>query len=137
MSLTFTLDRRGRWYTRWPEERLGLILGGSASGPDPRLQATLEDVLARWPVVKAEISGFAASLTAGHHIPLDPPSLGGFDARTCGFGGELWYLAIAVPDPAAPTRVEVTFYTGEPDGYATYIAVLVDGRPTAITAFAS
>jgi hypothetical protein len=42
-----------------------------------------------------------------------------------------------VTAPDAPGRVEVTFYTGYPDGYATYRVVLEDGRPVRVTAFAS
>jgi hypothetical protein len=137
MLLDLTRDRRGRWSARWREEKLGVVVAGDEHGPDPRHRATLGGVLTRWSEVKAEVARFAAALQPGDHVALDPPSLGGFDPSVCGFSGDLFFQAIAVDDPAAPDRVTVTFYTGYPDGYATYVATVVDGRAVGITAFAS
>lgn len=137
-ALPFELVFRGAtWHGRWVAEKLGVVVGGTPARPDPALLATARDVIARWPEHRQAIATFVRGLAADHHVPLDPPTLGGFAARTCGFGGELAFEAIAVTEVAAPRRVLVTFYTGYPDGYATFEVVLEHGTPTAVSAFAS
>jgi hypothetical protein len=125
----------GVWRARW--EKLTVEIGGTTEAPDAACLATLGDVVARWTEVRQTIAAYCRGLAPEHHVPLDPASVGGFAARSCGFHDELYYESLAVPDPGAPGRVEVTFYTGYPDGYATYEIVLDGGVPTALSAFAS
>jgi hypothetical protein len=127
----------GRWRGRWVEARLFLVVAGSAEAPDPALLVSLRDALARWSEIQAAISAFVAALPPEHHVPLDPPSLGGFAARSCGFDEALGFDSLSFTDPDTPERAVVTFCTGLPDGYASYAVTLVAGRPTKISAFAS
>lgn len=113
------------------------MVAGADASPNPTHEATLRALVDRWPEVKRAIARFAAELSPDHHVPLDPPTLGGFAAKDCGFDQELYFETIIVTDVDAPERARVTFYTGYPDGYATFETVLVAGKPTAITAFAS
>lgn len=137
MQLDLRLGRAGRWFTRWREEELFLYVAGPDEAPDAGLVAALQAVVDRWPEVRAQVTRFAAALAPDAHIPLEPASWGGFRAGDCGFQGKLWFGSISAPDPAQPARVEVTFSTGEPDGYASFRAELIDGVITGITAFAS
>ena len=77
------------------------------------------------------------ALAADTRIPLETDPHWCFNARDCGFDGQLFYQTIAVTDRDAPTRASVTFYTGLPDGYATYRVMLESGQPLSITAFPS
>lgn len=127
----------GVWRGYWAEEKVGVEVGGTEEAPTGSLMATLGDVIARWAEVKQAIAAFVRGLAPDHHVPLDPPSHGGFAARSCGFDGDLVFQSIDVTTPDAPRRVVVTFYTGYPDGYATYALVLDGGAPTEISAYAS
>lgn len=131
------LRANNQWSGFWRDEKIRLVVAGTRERPDPEHAATLRRMVETWADVKRSIAGFVAALAAGEHVALEPASLGGFAAANCGFDEELAFESIAVPDPDAPGRVEVTFYTGYPDGYATYRVVLVDGRPVGVTAFAS
>lgn len=126
-----------RWRDYWREAKVGLVVAGDAQGPDPALEATMQQVVDRWDAVKRTVSEYVAALAADEHVALEPASLGGFAAGNCGFDGELFFESISVIALDEPTRVELTFYTGYPDGYATYCVVLVDGRPVEVTSFAS
>lgn len=126
--------RRDRWHARWAAEKVGVSVEGTEAGPSAALLATLHDAIARWPELRQAIATFVRGLAPDHHVPLDPPTLGGFAARSCGFGAELAFESITV---TAADHVAVTFYTGYPDGYATYEVVLEHGTPTAVSAFAS
>lgn len=136
--LPFQLSfRKGTWRTRWTEEKLFIIVGGTEEAPDDSRLATLGDVVATWPKVQQTIATYVRGLAANHHVPLDPPTRGGFAADTCGFDSNPAFVSITVADPDSPNRVVVTFYTGYPDGYATYAVTLDHGTPTAVSAFAS
>jgi hypothetical protein len=137
--LPFKLDLRGdgTWRSRWAEERLFIVVGGTEEAPAAPLVETLRDVVSRWAEVKDAIATFVRGLPSGHHVPLDPATRGGFSAGTCGFDQELAFDSIAVRSLESPRRVVVTFYTGYPDGYATYALVLERGVPTEVSAFAS
>jgi hypothetical protein len=135
LDLVFRSD--GTWRDYWREQKLFLAVAGTPDAPAPAQVATLRDVLARWPEVQQTITAFVRGLASGEHVPLEPASLGGFAARSCGFDQELVFSSISVTDASSPHHVHVTFYTGYPDGYATYAVVLADGVPTAISAFAS
>jgi hypothetical protein len=126
-----------RWRSFWRDAKVQLAVAGTQEAPHPELEATLRGVTAAWPDVQRTIAEFVAALAGSEHVPLEPATLGGFAARTCGFEGALSFESISVTAPDAPGRVEVTFYTGYPDGYATYRVVLEDGRPVRVTAFAS
>jgi hypothetical protein len=125
------------WHDRWREQKLFLEVAGTPEAPDPASLATLQDVIARWPEVQQTIRTYVRGLASEEHVPLDPSSLGGFSARVCGFDKELVFSSISVEDAARPHCVQVTFYTGYPDGYATYEIVLDHGVPTEISAYAS
>ncbi|HVK88217.1 MAG TPA: hypothetical protein VM513_29055 [Kofleriaceae bacterium] len=137
--LPFELVYRGKglWRTRWTEEQLFIAVGGTEAAPAAPLVDTLRDVVTRWGQVKETIATFVRGLASGHHVPLDPSSLGGFAARSCGFDQPLSFESISVKFPELPHRVVVTFYTGYPDGYATYAVTIDNGVPTAVSAFAS
>ncbi len=139
MSLPFELVFRdkGAWRGYWAAEKVGVEVSGTEVGPTPSLLATLTDVIERWTEVKQTIAAFVRGLDPEHHVPLDPPTIGGFAARTCGFDDQLYFQSIGVTAHDAPHRVEITFYTGYPDGYATYAIVLDGGAPTELSAFAS
>jgi hypothetical protein len=126
-----------RWRGYWAAEKVRIAVGGTEEAPSPSLLATLGDVISRWAELKQTIATFARGLEADHHVPLDPPTLGGFAAGSCGFDGELVFESIAVTAVDSPDRVVTTFYTGYPDGYATFEVVLDRGSPAAISAFAS
>lgn len=127
----------GMWRDRWREQQLFLVVAGSQDAPAAEHVATLRDVMARWPEVQETIRTFVRGLASGEHVPLRQAELGGFAAGSCGFDEQLSFDSILVPDLSAPRRVQVTFYTGYPDGYATYEVTLDDGVPTGIRAFAS
>jgi len=138
-ALPFELVYRGQgvWRSRWVAEQVFVVTAGTEEAPAPALMATLRGVVFGWSEFKQRIAGFAAALAADTHVPLDPASNGGFAARSCGFDQPLFFESIAVPDIDAPGRVTATFYTGYPDGYATYKVVVEDGTPTTWSAFAS
>ena len=134
-GIPFELAWRGNvWRARWLEEKLTVEVGGTEEAPAAALLDTLRDVVTRWPAVKETIATYVRGLASEHHVPLDPATIGGFAARSCGFDQELWYQGFSVD---APDRVEVIFYTGYPDGYATYSIILEHGVPTEVSAFAS
>lgn len=139
IDLPFELVLRGKgsWRGRWAAEKVGVDVGGTDEGPSAALLETLGEVIARWPELPRTIAAYVRALAPDHHVPLDPPTLGGFAARSCGFDGELVLQSISVTTPDAPRRVVVTFYTGYPDGYATYEVVLDGGTPVELSAFAS
>lgn len=125
------------WRGFWGAQKLIIEVAGTQEAPTATLLVTLRDVVARWAEVQQTIAAFARALASNEHVPLDPPTLGGFAARSCGFDQELAFSSISVSDASLPKRVCVTFYTGYPDGYATYEIVLDDGTPTAVSSFAS
>ncbi len=135
----FELVMRGKdtWTAYWASEKVRVAVAGTAQAPHPALLATLLDVTARWREVKQAIATFARGLAADHHVPLDPPTVGGFAARSCGFGEVLTFESIVATSIDAPHRALATFYTGYPDGYATFEVVLEHRVPIAISAFAS
>ena len=138
-ALAFDLAFRpdGTWRGRWNAQKLFITVAGSQDAPIATLLATLRDVISRWSEVQQTIAAFARALASDEHVPLEPRALGGFAARSCGFDQELEFSSIAVTDASSPHRVLVTFYTGYPDGYATFEVVLDHGAPTSISAFAS
>ena len=138
-AVPFELGFRDRdtWRGRWAEERLFVAVLGTREAPNPAQLETLRDAVARWPELQQAVAGFVRGLAADHHVPLVPPTLGGFAARSCGFEGELAFQSIAVTTSDAPQRVVVTFCTGYPDGYATFEVTLDRSTPTTIRAFAS
>jgi hypothetical protein len=127
----------GVWRAYWAEEKVIVEVDGTEEAPTGSLMATLADLIARWTEVKRTIAAFVRGLTPDHHVPLDPPTIGGFAARSCGFDEDLVFASIGVTTRDAPHRAEVTFYTGYPDGYATYAIVLEGETPIEISAFAS
>ena len=138
-ALPFELVPRGQgnWRGYWLAEKLFVAVGGTEEAPAAPLVDTLRDVVTRWTEVKKDIATYVRGLESGHHIPLDPSTRGGFAARSCGFDQPLTFQSISVTSPESPHRVVVTFYTGYPDGYATYAVTLDGGVPTGIGAFAS
>jgi hypothetical protein len=128
---------RSEWHAEVPGENLGLVVAGSEDSPEPALVATMNDVVRRWPEVRSAIETFVRALAADARVPLETDADWCFRAGDCGFDGELSYQTIVVADRDAPTRASVTFYTGLPDGYATYRVLLESGQPLSITAFAS
>jgi len=138
-TIPFELTPRGAgtWRGSWKEEKLRVTVAGTSDGPAPALLATLGQLVSRWAEVKQAIAAYTRALAPDHHVPLDPPTLGGFAARSCGFAGAHAFESLTVLWPEAPERAVATFYTGEPDGYATFEVVLERGLPTAISAFAS
>jgi hypothetical protein len=139
LALPFELAVRadGTWRSRWREQELFIVVGGTDDAPLAALLATLRDVVVHWPEYQQRITTFARALAGDEHVPLEPREIGGFAARSCGFDQKLSFDSIAVTDGNAPHRVRVTFYTGYPDGYATYAVVLEHGAPTSISAFAA
>jgi hypothetical protein len=137
--LPFELGPRskGLWRGRWTTEKLFIAVGGTEEAPAAPLVETLRDVVSRWTEVQEHITTFVRGLATGHHVPLDPSTLGGFAARSCGFDQPLTFQSISVESIELPHRVVVTFYTGYPDGYATYAVVLDRGVPIEVSAFAS
>jgi hypothetical protein len=139
VPLPFELASRGngRWRGYWSAEKLLVEVGGTDVAPAAPLVETLRDVIDRWPKVKEDIATFVRGLESEHHVPLDPSTLGGFAARSCGFEQPLTFQSISVESVEFPHRVDAAFYTGYPDGYATYVVILEHGVPTEIRAFAS
>lgn len=138
-AVPFELAWRGRdtWRGRWVEERLFVAVLGTEEAPSAPLMETLRNTVARWPQLRQAVAGFVRALAADHHVPLVPPTLGGFAAGSCGFEGELVFQSIAVTTSDAPQRVVVTLYTGYPDGYATFEVTLDGSTATTIRAFTS
>jgi hypothetical protein len=138
-EVPFELAFRGKgvWRAYWAEQKLVVEVSGTEEAPDRARIATLADVVARWSEVKQGIATFVRGLAPEHLVLLDPPGNGGFAARSCGFDGDLVFQGIGVTTDDAPRRVVAIFYTGHPDGYATYAVVLEGDTPTAISAFAS
>lgn len=127
----------GTWRGYWRAQKLFIAVAGTQDAPIATLLATLRDVISRWSELQQTITANARTLGSGEHVPLEPRALGGFAAGSCGFDQELVFSSIAVTDASSPHRVLVTFYTGYPDGYATFEVVLDHGAPTSISAFAS
>jgi hypothetical protein len=117
----------------WREEKVRVAVVGTDAAPHPPSVVTLREVVRRWPPIKRAIAGYVRGLAPDHHVPLDPPTRGGFAARSCCFDEELCFESLSVGEDG----VRVTFYTGYPDGYATFEVTLDDFEPTAISAFAS
>jgi hypothetical protein len=138
-DLPFELVFRGNgtWRGRWAAAKVGVEVGGTDEAPTAALLETLRDVIARWPELARTIATYVRALAPEHHVPLDPPSLGGFAARSCGFDDELVFQSTSVTIADAPRRVVATFYTGYPDGYATYEIVVDGGAVIELSAFAS
>jgi hypothetical protein len=137
--LPFELVSRGNgaWRGYWHTEKLFIAVSGTEEAPAAPLVGTLRDVVTRWTEVKDDIATFVRGLESGQHVPLDPATLGGFAVRSCGFDQPLTFQSLSVTSAELPHRVTVTFYTGYPDGYATYAVILEHGLPTEISAFAS
>jgi hypothetical protein len=124
------------WFARWTEEKINVAVVGNDEGPHPANLAALEDLVNRWPEVKRAIEAYLRSLVPDGRVPLEGGSTDWhFGASDCGFEGRLFYEVIAVIERLAPTQATVVFYTGYPDGYATYRVVLEAGRPIAISAY--
>jgi len=137
MALELTQHTDGTWRDRWREQQVFLVCAGSPEGPAPANEVTLRDVMSHWSEVQQTIATYVRGLAGEEHVPLRQADLGGFAASSCGFDQKLSFDAIRVTDLSAPRRVFVWFYTGYPDGYATYEVTLDDGVPTGIRAFAS
>jgi hypothetical protein len=137
LPFELVLHGNGSWRGRWAAKKVGAEVSVTDEAPDAALLQTLIDVIGRWTEIEQAIAAFVRALAPDHHVPLDPATVGGFAARRCGFDGDLVFESISVTTREAPRRAEVTFYTGYPDGYATYEVVLDGGTPTAISAFAS
>jgi hypothetical protein len=139
VELPFELVLRDNasWRGYWREPKLGIEVAGTQDAPIAPLLDTLRDVIARWSEVQQTIAAFVRALASDEHVPLQPATIGGFAARTCRFDQELYFSSISVTDASSPQRVHVTFYTGYPDGYATFEIVLDGGAPSSISAFAS
>lgn len=138
-GLPFELVARpnGTWRGHWAVEKVSIAVAGDDEAPAAALVDSLRAVVERWDDVKAAIAAFVRGLDGGDHVPLQPASRGGFAARSCGFEQPLAFEAIKALWPDVPGRVEASFYTGYPDGYATYAVVLDGGVPVALSAFAS
>lgn len=138
-ALPFELVYRGNnvWRGYWAAEKLSVAIVGDELAPVPAALATVGALIARWAGVTADIAAFARALDGQHHVALDPASRGGFAARTCGFDQPLAFESLSVKSADAPARAVATFYTGFPDGYASYAVTLDGGTPVAISAFAS
>ncbi|MDX2093348.1 MAG: hypothetical protein SFX73_36225 [Kofleriaceae bacterium] len=121
---------RGDWVGTWNEGRIRVRVEGAVDAPNAGQVARLTALVDRWAEVSAEIAAFGRALD---RVVLQAPLQGGFASSSCGFDGELFYEAIMVREE----DVRVTFYTGYPDGYATFEARLHEGRVVEITAFAS
>jgi len=128
---------KGIWRAYWPAEEVSVEVIGTEEAPAPTLMDTLRDVITRWTAVKEDIATFVRGLDTGHHVPLDPPTIGGFAARSCGFDQPFTFQSVSVESTELPHRVVVTFYTGYPDGYASYAMILDHGVPTEVSAYAS
>lgn len=137
--LPFELQRarQGRWSARWDAEKIGVAVAGSDDAPHPRHLETLRDLVARWPAVRRELEAWLAALPADTPILQRASRKPWWSAGDSGFDDDLVYQGLGVMDLDAPTRATVTFYTGFPDGYATYELVLDAGRPVEVLAFAS
>jgi hypothetical protein len=130
---------RGNDWQGRSDDGIDFVVTGTEHAPDPELETTLRDLVGRWREVRQAIEAFAAALPDDAFVPLQPPLSGGFAASDCGFAGELHYLAVVVThrDASSRSRAAVTFYTGLPDGYASFEVELEEGRPVSIEAFAS
>ncbi len=137
LPFDFSSRHKGSWRSVWREHRLLIAVAGGEEAPSAPHVAKLGDVLARWPEYQQMVTTFVRGLASGEHVPLTPASIGGFAAKTCGFDQTLSFEAIEVTDASSPERVRVTFYTGYPDGYATYAVVLDGDTPVEISSFAS
>jgi hypothetical protein len=137
LELELIYNNDGTWRDRWRKQQLFLVVAGPQEAPSPGHVATLRDVMARWAEVQQTVATYVRGLASGEHVPLRQAELGGFAASSCGFDQKLSFDAIRLTDPSAPRRVFVWFYTGYPDGYATYEVRLDDGVATGIRAFAS
>jgi hypothetical protein len=133
-SLPFGLaeSRDGGRHGYWGAEKLHVMV--AASTARDALLATLHETVAGWRDLAATVARFVRDLDGEALVPLEPASLGGFSARTCGFQGELVFGSISVTDVA---HLRVTFCTGFPDGYVTFAVVIEDGVPVRVVAFAS
>jgi hypothetical protein len=139
MQLQLTLAGHGEWRATLPDgtAKIVVVVAGTADAPHPALAAALQDLVERWADVQRAIETFVRALAPDARVRLVPSNDWCFAAGDCGFDQKLRYQAIDVTDLGAPTRALVTFYTGFPDGYATYEVELDRGVPIAITAFAS
>jgi hypothetical protein len=135
--LAFTFTGRS-WRATWEHVSVGVLVAGSDDAPHPVLLATARDVIDRWDDIEREIEAFLHLLVEDDgRVELDPPKGEYFAARDCGFEGRLFFQAISVLDEEAPRSALVTFYTGYPDGYATFELRLEDGIPGPVSAYAS
>jgi hypothetical protein len=139
MQLQLTLTGQGVWRATLPDASapIVVVVAGTTEAPHPALALAAQDLVERWADVQRAIATFVRALAPDARVPLVPSDGWCFAAGDCGFDHELRYQAIDVTDLEAPTRALVTFYTGLPDGYATYEVELDRGLPIAITAFAS
>jgi len=124
----------GLWGAAWEDPQIHVAVSGDEAGPFPVLDGVLRDLVGRWPEVVAAIERFVRALPPEARVELEPPNRGAFGASDCGFDGTLHFQSLSVTEPG---RASVTFYTGEPDGYATFRIVLVAGVPCELSAFAS
>jgi hypothetical protein len=125
----------GAWYGTWDERRLYLKVAGDAAAPDPRLEATLWQIVDRFDAITRAIERFAAALAPDERVPLRARAGEWFPAQACGLArGGFGYAGVEVSRPEQPGRASVVFSTGEPDEHVTFEAVLDEGRPVEIAA---
>lgn len=116
--LPFELEhRRGAWGAFWKEQRLRIKVVSPPEQLDPARVATLAALVRDWPRTRSTIEAFLRTVQG--HVPLDPPSAGGFDASSCGFDEPLGFCAIEI-DADDPSEARIHFDTGLPDGYVMY-----------------
>lgn len=137
--LPFTLapTQSGTWHAFWSEPRIRILVAGDAAAPDAACIATLASLVDAWARTVEVIAAYLRALPPETRVVLEASDWGAFAAGDCGFFEELRFEAIVVNDTSATARASITFYTGFPDGYATYRIVLESGAPVALTAFAS
>lgn len=125
------------WRGRWEAHGLWVGVAGDEAAPFPAHAAALHDLVDRFPEVLKALDAFLAALPPDHIVPLQAGN-GGFAVRNCGFqDGNTGYLYLSVMDLDHPTRAELGFSTGLPDGYVTFEVILESGRPVSLSAFPS
>lgn len=128
---------RGVWRGPCARPDVWIVVAGGEDAPSAPHLAAARDLVARWDEVERAIRGYLRALLPDGRVPVQRRTNEAFAARDCGFEGELCYQALSVSDPDLPARAILAFYTGEPDGYATYELVLDGGVPTSIRCYAS
>ncbi len=114
------------WLSYWREEDISIVVSGDTNGPTRALYESVVRLIERFDVVERDVTEFASEAKLAHQRyprPIEPFS--GMSKRTL----RGCFVRLEATNEDDPKELSLTFYTGSPDGYFLYEAILRNGVP--------